>query len=92
MESYNTQQTDVNGNKFIRFELSTGSTAEVREGTGDDVEKATLISGGIQSKYLSALMAATVSIDGKQIVMEDLSLLKMKDYLKIQVAFSELNF
>lgn len=80
------------GRQLAYVLLSEGKIAKIIEGTGNDVESATLIAGGDQKKYFSALMAGCVEIDGKAIVMEDLSLLKMKDYMRIQVAFSEINF
>lgn len=77
----------------VRFILLTdGRVAKVREGRGKDVEQATMISSGNQSKYLSAMMSATIEIDGKNLVMEDLADLMMKDYMRLQVAFAEINF
>lgn len=72
--------------------LSTGKIAIIREGKGKDVEKATMEANGDQSKYLTSMMAATVTIDGKQTNMFQLSDCSMKDYMKIQIAFSEVNF
>lgn len=77
----------------VRFVLLTdGRVAKVREGRGKDVEQATMISNGNQSKYLSAMMSATIEIDGKNLIMEDLADLMMKDYMRLQVAFAEINF
>ncbi|SHN42238.1 phage tail assembly protein [Chitinophaga sp. CF418] len=66
--------------------------ARVRKGKGKDVEKATIIAGKDQSKYMSALMAAVVTISGEPVIMEQLADLDMSDYIQVQVAFSELNF
>jgi len=72
--------------------LSDGRIAEVREGKGSDVEKAQMESGGNQSKYMSAMMAATVKISDRATNMYELADLNMKDYMRIQVVFAELNF
>lgn len=80
-------------NQPIRWVLLTdGRIAKIREGKGKDVERATLISNGDQSKYLSSVMSATIEIDEKPIIMEDLGELGMKDYMRLQLAFSDLNF
>lgn len=77
----------------VRFVLlSDRRVARIREGKGKDVEQATMISNGNQSKYLSAMMSATIEIEGQNLVMEDLADLLMKDYMRLQVAFAEVNF
>lgn len=76
--------------KFVL--LTDDRIAMIKEGTGKDVEMATLIAGGDQSKYFSALMAGTIEINGEGIISEDLANLSMKNYMRIQVAFSEVNF
>lgn len=77
----------------VRFVLLTdGRVARIREGKGKDVEQATMISNGNQSKYLSAMMSSTIEVDGRSLVMEDLADLIMKDYMRLQVAFAEINF
>lgn len=79
--------------KKVRYVLLIGgSIARVREGKGKDVEQATMISSGDQSKYLSAMMAATIEIDGAPVIMEMLGDLSMKDYMSLQLAFADLNF
>lgn len=84
--------TDEKG-RPVRFVLLTDNRiARVREGKGKDVEQATMISNGNQSKYLSAMMSATIEIDNRSLVMEDLAELMMKDYMRLQVAFAEINF
>lgn len=84
--------TDEKGNPVRFILLTDGRIAKVREGKGRDVERATMISGGDQSKYLSSMMSATIEIDGKAIIMEDLGDLGMKDYMRLQVAFADINF
>ncbi len=80
------------GKKFKAVLLSGDRIAVIKEGTGADVEDATMISSGNQKKYMSAMMAKCTSIEGEGIVMEDLAGLPMKDYMAIQLAFSDLNF
>lgn len=84
--------TDDAGRQIRYVLLTDGRVAKVREGKGKDVEKATMISGGDQTKYISAMMSATIEIQGNQIVMEDLGDLGMKDYMRLQVAFADINF
>lgn len=83
---------DTKGNILKYVLLSDKRIAKVREGKGSDVEKATMEANGDNSKYLTSMMAATISINGKGINMFDLSKMKMKDYMNLQVAFSEVNF
>ena len=79
--------------KELRYVLLTNNKiAKIREGKGKDVEKATMISNGDQSKYLTAMMAATIEIEDKPVIMEDLGDLGMKDYMRLQLAFSDINF
>jgi hypothetical protein len=86
------KHTYENGNAVVFVILSDNRIAKIREGIGEDVERATMESQGNQSKYLSSMMAATVTIDGKGVNMYDLAQRKMKDYLRIQSAFADLNF
>ena len=75
------------------FTLSTGEKVVVKEAKGKDAEQAMRIAGAGQSeKYLTALMARTVTLDGKPVIPEVLSDLPLKDYLKIQNEFADLNF
>lgn len=86
------RNTDEKGETTVYLLLSDGGVAIVREGKGTDVEKASIESGKDQSKYMSSMMASCVTVDGKRVNMYDLAAMKMKDYMKIQVAFAELNF
>ena len=75
------------------FSLSNGAKVLIKEAKGKDAEAAMRIAGnGQHEKYLTALMARTVTIDGKPVVPEVLSDLPLKDYLKIQSEFADLNF
>lgn len=85
-------RTNENGLAVAFVKLSNGQVAKIKEGTGKDVERATMLSNGDQSKYFSALMAGVTEIDGGGVVMEDLAALKMKDYMAIQIPFAEINF
>lgn len=84
--------TDDNGRQVRYVLLTDGRIATVREGKGKDVEKASMISGGDQTKYLSAMMSSTIEIQGVPILMEDLGDLGMKDYMRLQLAFADINF
>lgn len=81
-----------NGNTVKYVLLSDKRIAFVREGKGKDVEVATMKSNGDQTKYISSLMSSCVEIAGVPAIMEDLAELSMKDYMRVQLAFSELNF
>ena len=72
--------------------LPSGLKAEILSGKGKHAQKALQLTGGDQSKYLGALMAQLVLIEGKPIVMEDLDEMSLRDYMAISEAFSEQNF
>ena len=75
------------------FELSTGEKVIIREAKGHDAERAMRFAGaGQQEKYLSALMSYTVTVNGKPVVPEALTDLPLRDYLKLQGEFADLNF
>lgn len=86
------EHTYDNGNKVVFLLLTNGQVARIREGLGSDVEAATMESDGDKASYLTAMMASTVSIDGRGVNMFELKARKMKDYMAIQTAFAELNF
>jgi hypothetical protein len=72
--------------------LSDGRIAEIKPGKGRHAQEALKVSGGNGDKYMAALMAQLVEIDGKRIVMEDLEELDLKDFIALQTAFAEQNF
>lgn len=74
------------------IELPSGAKAEILQGKGKHAQKAMQMTGGDQSKYLGALMAQLILLDGKPVVMEDLEEMPLKDYMAISEAFSEQNF
>lgn len=86
------EHTYENGNKVVFLLLSNGSVACIREGSGEDVETATMESNGDRASYLTALTASCVKVDGKYVNMYELKKNKMKDYLAIQTEFAGLNF
>lgn len=87
------EHTYENGNAVVWLLLKNGSVARIREGSGEDVEKAELECGESKEKYMSSMMASTVTIDGKNVNMYELpKKLKMKDYLTIKSEFANLNF
>lgn len=87
------QHTYENDNTVVFLLLKNGSIARIREGSGTDVERAEVECGEDKNKYMASLMAATVTIDGKNVNMHELpEKLKMKDYLMIKSEFANLNF
>lgn len=82
-------------NKSETIELSGGRKATIREGNGYDAEEAMRVSGttdAADKAYMSALMAACTMIDDKPVVMEDIRLLRIGDYVQVMTVFSKLNF
>ena len=86
------EHTYENGKKVVFLLLSSGKVAVIREGKGSDVEAAAMQSEGNKGAYLTAMTAACVKVDGKQVNMFELKEESMKDFLAIQGAFAELNF
>lgn len=86
------KHTYENGNSVAFVLLKNGDIAKVREGKGSDVEKATMEAGTNKEKYLTSMMAATVTINGRVPNMFELGETSMKDYINIQAAFAEINF
>lgn len=86
------RHTYENGNNVIFLLLSDGRVCVVREGLGEDVEKATMEANGDKSKWMPALTASCIKINGRGINMFELLKMKAKDYTNIQAAVTELNF
>ena len=91
-----TQNYD-NGNKVKRAKLSDGRVAVARELLGKDMKHVDRICNGNKDEYLPALMSVAVKIydaDGKELkfVMEDMDNMKGKDYTKIKMIATSLNF
>jgi hypothetical protein len=77
----------------LEFDLSNGDKVVIRQAKGYDAERAMRFAGsGQQDKYMSALMSYTVTVNGKPIIPEALTDMPLKDYLKIQGEFADLNF
>ena len=87
-----TQSKDMDELETKVIILPSGLKAEILQGKGKHAQKALQLTGGDQSKYLGALMAQLVLIEGKPIVMEDLDEMSLRDYIAISEAFSEQNF
>lgn len=79
-------------NGEIEFTLSSGKIARVRPGKGHDSVKAMRVSGSDGERYLAALIAQLTTIDGKQVNIDDVLDLGLKDYTLLQTHFSEINF
>lgn len=82
-------QTDT-GEKFLT--LSNGKSCRIVALNGKAMRDATRVSGDDSSKIMFALTALGTFIDGQPIVMEDLEEMPLRDAVKIQEAFSSLNF
>lgn len=74
------------------YQLSDGRTAVIRKGKGRDAMQAQRIAGGDSTKYIYALMAQLVDINGHAVVIEDLEDLDLDDFHQLQAKFSEVNF
>lgn len=76
----------------IELTLSTGASCKVVALKGRDMVQAQRVADGDQAKVMFALTAIATTIDGKQIVVEDLEDMPLSDAVKIQQAFGEINF
>lgn len=81
-----------NGNMIKRLKLSTGKTAVVRELKGVDMTEVEKLTDGDTSKVFPAIIATATKLDGTFIVMEDVLQYKAKDYNRLKIAASALNF
>jgi len=72
--------------------LSDGRKALILSGKGRHAQEAMDQSEGKSKLYMATLMAQLVTIDGKEIVPEDLAELGMQDYNKIFAKFASVNF
>lgn len=79
-----------NGGKT--FTLPSGKVAVIKEGKGIHARNAIKMCDGDMSLYLSALMSQLITIDGNDVVMEDLDEMPMQDYMKLQSEFADQNF
>lgn len=84
--------TYKNGNKIKKVPLLGGKTAVVRELTGKDLKKVDLLLDGKPENYMMIMMALATKIDEEEKVFEDYELMKAKDFNKIKLAVSSLNF
>ena len=74
------------------FTLPSGKTAELLPGKGKHAIEAQKVSGDESKKYLPALMAQLVKVDGKALLMEDFLEMALPDYMSIMTKVSEENF
>lgn len=72
--------------------LSNGIVAVISKGKGKHVQEAQKIAGTDSSKFMAAMIAQLVTINGLPVVYEDLMELEAEDYLSIMTVWSELNF
>jgi uncharacterized protein YbjQ (UPF0145 family) len=85
-------KTYENGNLVKRVKLTDGRIAIIRELNGKDVELSSRIHGNDKDKVLMAMCSVATRINENAIVIEDLELMKAKDYQKIRIACALLNF
>lgn len=78
----------------MEVKLSNGLTAVIRplDGNDFDVAQEQTQAMGSSSSFINVSIAMATTIDGNQLVIEDLKTMKFKDRVLIQGAFSELNF
>lgn len=81
-----------NGKQVKKLTLSDGREAVVRTLYGIDAKETNRRTGGNQEDYMNAQLSVATKIDGKSTTMEDIDSLKSKDYNKILVANTSLNF
>jgi hypothetical protein len=81
-----------NGNMIKRLKLSNGKSAVIRELKGMDMTEVEKLTDGDTSKVFPAIIAVATKIDGAGIVMEDVLQYKAKDYNRLKIAASALNF
>ncbi len=81
-----------NGDVIKRCRLSNGAEAVSREISGADLIETDKVAGGKQENAFPAMMAMSTKIDGISVTMEDLLVLKAKDFNKIRAMVAQLNF
>lgn len=74
------------------IELPSGKKASIKKGKGKHIINATKMAGGDPGKLIPCVMQVLVLIDGEKVTVEDLEELDLKDYMRLQTEFSDLNF
>lgn len=69
--------------------LPSGKVAEVGEFKGKHIREAQRVGDGDQGKFMFALIAATTTIDGKQVAAEELDDMDGMDVMALMGEFSE---
>jgi len=86
-------QTYENGKEVRRVTLSDKRVAIVRQLTGKEMgTDVTRLIGKDQDNYQYAMVAVSTKIDDKGLTIEDVMEMLGKDYIKLQVANSQVNF
>lgn len=78
--------------KERNFKLPSGKEATLLPGKGKHAIAAQQVAGDNSEKYLPALMAQLVKVDGKALVMEDFLEMDLPDYMVIMTEVSNENF
>lgn len=81
-----------NGNTVKRIVLSDKRVAIVRELKGKDMDLTSRIHRGDDTKFLMAMAVIATKLNDENVTIEDLEEMKGKDYNKIRIAVSQLNF
>lgn len=74
------------------FKLPSGKKAVIHKGKGRNAMEAMRICDGKTERYLPALMAQLVEIDGSYLVMEDFEDMDLQDFMALQGEFADQNF
>jgi hypothetical protein len=87
-ENAGAQSPAQNATGVQTITLPSGKIAIINEFKGKHIREATKNADGETDKMIFALIAITTTIDGKNIVIEDLDEMDGRDVLKLQGAFS----
>lgn len=86
-------QTYENGNEVRRLTLSDKTVAIVRQLTGKEMgTDVTRLTGINKDDYQYAMVAIATKFNGEGKTLEEVKEMKGKDYIKLQVANSQVNF
>lgn len=72
--------------------LPSGKIAIIEDFKGRHIREAQRVSEGDPGKFIFAMIAATTTIGGQPILLEDLDEMDGRDVLKLQTEFSAENF
>jgi len=82
----------ANGKKTKSVALSDGRKAVIRTLNGNDMIEVNKRASGRQEFYINAMLSVSTKIDEKHQTLEDIGEILAKDYNKINICNSALNF